>query len=319
MSGGVGIGIDIGGTKVLLVAVDRADTVLGEARVNSPDQVEGLLDVLLPAITDLVDAVGCEDFGFGLALPGLVGRDGLLTSAPNLGAAETALDVPATICDPIVAALADRGARAAAPENDATMAALAEARIGAARGRDDVLVVSIGTGIGGGLVAAGQLVRGAHGYAGEIGHMIVDAQGPRCTCGQTGCWEAIASGRALAEIARARATSGPLAKLAAAGTLRGEDVVEAARHDDATARAVIDEFAGNIALGLVNAIEILDPDVIVLGGGLITASDVVLGPTRRAFERRVRPAHRRSGEDLVPAELGSRAAAIGMALLARDA
>jgi glucokinase len=241
---------------------------------------------------------------------------GVLRSAPNLDARDVGFDLRAELAGPLVDLLGARAApRPVALGNDATAAAFGEVRLGAGRGFDDVFVVSIGTGIGAGYVAGGRLVRGARGFAGEIGHMVIDPDGPPCPCGRSGCWEQFASGLGLAWIAtRDGAVGGLIAEIAGDRAVRGEDVVEAVRRGDRHATAIIETYAAYLAIGLVNATEILDPEIIVLGGGIITASDVVLAPTRRAFERLSRPAQQRTGSDLVPATLGARAAAIGMGL-----
>ncbi|MGH9282337.1 MAG: ROK family protein, partial [Acidimicrobiales bacterium] len=178
------VGIDVGGTKCLGVALDGAGAVVAEHRVPTPDGPAELLVVLV----DLVEALE-PAAAVGVGLPGLVTIDGVLVLAPNLpGAAD--LDVQASL-------------RARWPEaairvdNDATCAGWAEARVGAARGCSDAILVTLGTGIGGGIVSAGRVLRGAHGFAGELGHMVVDPNGPPCPCGQRGCWERFASGRGL--------------------------------------------------------------------------------------------------------------------------
>jgi glucokinase len=148
--------------------------------------------------------------------------------------------------------------------------------------------------------------------------MTIDPDGPRCGCGRFGCWEQFASGSALARLACARSGEHRIVGLPTAHPVRGEDVIDAARRRDPAAIEVIEEFATNVAIGLVNATEILDPEVIVLGGGLVNASDVVLEPIRAAFVRLSRPAQERRGSDLVPATLGPQAAAIGVALLSLE-
>ncbi len=156
--------------------------------------------------------------------------------------------------------------------NDATCAALAEWRFGAGRGVDDMVMVTLGTGIGGGVVAGGRLIVGANGFAGEFGHMVVDPDGPPCPCGRRGCWERYASGSGLAQLARAAAVGGRLRRVVEvaggdAGMVRGEHVQAAAREGDPGAVAVVDEFARWVALGLVNLTNALDPARFVLGGG----------------------------------------------------
>ena len=209
-------------------------------------------------------------------------------------------------------------------DNDATCAAWAEHQLGAAKGADTALLVTLGTGIGGGLVVDGLLVRGANGFAGEVGHMVVDDGGIPCTCGRRGCWERYASGTALGQQARALVAEGGgtrLVELAGGDPagVTGEHVTTAAAEGDADAIAVLDGFADWFALGLANLIHAFDPSRCVIGGGLVGAGDVVFGPIRTALAdvRLVAPEHRPPVE-VVPATLGARAGAIGAALLARQ-
>jgi glucokinase len=312
----IGIGIDVGGTKILLVAVERDGRPLDEIRIDSPGDLGGLRKAIEPALVAMAGHLDpSASVALGLALPGLVDASGTLRSAPNLDAPDVGFDLKLELAEPLLGSFGHRAAALpVALENDATAAAFAEARLGAGKGHDDVLVVSIGTGIGAGLVVGGKVVRGAHGYAGEIGHAIVDRNGPLCSCGRHGCWEQVASGSALARLGEASAIAG----LPADRPVRGEDVVDAARRNDPAALAVLDEFAISVAIGLVNACEILDPSVIVLGGGLVTASDVVLEPIRHAFVQQARPAQAHLKRDLLAASLGPNAAAIGVALLALE-
>jgi glucokinase len=207
-------------------------------------------------------------------------------------------------------------------DNDATCAAVAEWVLGAASGTTDALVVTLGTGIGGGVVAEGRVLRGAEGFAGEVGHMVVDPSGPRCTCGKRGCWERFASGSGLARLAREAAHAGRLGSVVhLAGddpdAVRGEHVTEAARAGDPQAQAVLDELGWWIAVGLSNLALVLDPEVIVLGGGMIEALPLVLLSVRREFTATLEGAERRPEIRIVPAALGEQAGAVGAALVAR--
>jgi glucokinase len=205
--------------------------------------------------------------------------------------------------------------------NDATWAALSEWRVGAGTGCDDIVMVTLGTGIGGGLVTGGRLVLGAHGFTGEFGHMVVDPNGPPCVCGRRGCWERFASGSGLAQLARVAAVGGRLRRVVevAGGEpalVRGEHVQAAAREGDEGALAVVDEFARWVALGLVNLTNALDPAMFVLGGGLAEGADLYLEPIERWFEALLYSPQLRPHPDLAFAVLGERAGAIGAALAA---
>ena len=177
----VAIGLDLGGTKCLGLAVGDDGAVLAEHRVPTP--VEGgdaLLDAMATVAMDVAAAAGATPASVGVGAPGLVDVHGVLRVAPNLGRAAGLA---------IGAGLAQRLGVAVQVDNDVTCAAFGEWSVGAARGASDALLVALGTGIGGGLVVGGRLACGANGFAGEIGHMVVDPSGPPCPCGQRGCWE----------------------------------------------------------------------------------------------------------------------------------
>ncbi|MGD9797168.1 MAG: ROK family protein [Acidimicrobiia bacterium] len=316
------IGLDVGGTKILGLLVGADDEVLLEERVPTPPDGAGLLDTLaavarsvLASASPLVDGGRVGPVGaIGVGAPGLVDRTGRLRFAANLaGAVEL----------PIGPALADSSGLPVAVDNDATCALRGEHAMGAARGAVDAVLVTLGTGIGSGILLDGSIVRGANGFAGEAGHMVVDRGGVPCPCGRRGCWERYASGTGLGRFGRDAAEAGTSARLVAlAGgdplAVRGEHVTRAAREGDAAALAVVDELAEWVGVGLVNLTQLLDVSLVVIGGGLAESADVLLGPIRLAFERRqVAPAHR-PPVTIVAAELGERAGAIGAAHLARS-
>jgi glucokinase len=253
----------------------------------------------------------------GVGIPGLVDRDGQLRFAPNLlGANGT----------PVRASLQARlGDRAHVQvDNDVTCAAVGECTYGAGRGRSDVLFLTIGTGIGGTIVSDGRLLRGASNFSGEIGHVVVDPQGPPCGCGRRGCWERYASGSGLGRIARDAALAGQANRVRtlAGGdpdSVRGEHVVLAASEGDPEAQAILGEFAWWLALGLANLANILDPEMIVIGGGLVRAGDALLGPVRREFALQLEGGDLRPEIEILPAMLGERGGAIGAAVLGLQA
>ncbi len=309
------IGIDVGGTKALGVALDEDGRIVAERRRPTPrgaDSLPALVDVLVELAIELgeVDSLG-------IGVPGLVTRDGVLRAAPNLdGVADFEVG-------PL---LAERLGHPVSVDNDGTCAAVAEWQLGAAKGEDDVLLVTLGTGIGGGLIASGSVQRGLNGFAGEFGHMVVDPNGPRCPCGRRGCWERYASGSGLAMLAREAATGHRLhAVVDHAGgdpqNVRGEHVMAAAMDGDDEALEVIDEFGRWVALGLSNLTNALDPAVIVLGGGLAAGAELYLGPIVRWFRELLYQPHLRPVPRVEFAEWGPRAGAVGAALLpsVRDA
>jgi len=309
----VTVGIDLGGTKCLGVALSSEGEVLAEHRVPTPVGEDAVLDAIVAVADGLRQRVeGVVAVGVGA--PGLVDRSGVLRFAPNLsGVRDFALRD----------SLAQRLDLPVQVENDATSAAWAERQVGAARGLDDVVLVTLGTGIGGGIVAAGVLQRGAHGFAGEVGHMVVDPDGPECPCGQRGCWERYASGSGLGRLCRDAAVAGRAGHVVdlAGGdpeAVRGEHVTAAALDGDAEAIAVIDRFAWWVALGLANLANIFDPAVFVVGGGLVDMGDLLFTPLRASFDGLVLGAQYRPKVTIVQAALGDHAGAVGAGLLARE-
>ncbi|MFN2606279.1 MAG: ROK family protein [Acidimicrobiales bacterium] len=305
-------GIDVGGTKCLGVALD-GEAVVGESRVATPAGPRELVDALVELVAVLGRKAPVEAVGLGV--PGLVDRDGVLRVAPNLAAGEGLA---------VRAVLEERLGVPVVVENDATAAAWGECRRGAACGLADVVLVTLGTGIGGGLVAGGRVHRGANGFAGEIGHMVVDPDGPPCPCGQRGCWERYASGSGLGRLAREAATAGAAARvLALAGgdlaAVRGEHVTAAVAEGDAQATEILGRFGWWVALGLANLANVFDPEAFVLGGGLVRAADALFAPVRAAFPTLLQGTGRRPPVAILAAELGEEAGAVGAACLAADA
>ena len=303
------VGLDVGGTKVLGVAIDPRDpgTIVAEHRVPTPDGGAGLVDILV----GLAGALGASPRAVGVGIPGLVDRSGTLHMGPHL---RQLRDVP------LAQLLTDRLGVPATVDNDANCHAVGEQAAGAAAGAEESLVVSFGTGIGAGIVTGGRILRGAHGFAGEPGHMVVDPNGPPCPCGKRGCWERLASGTGLARLARDAAVAGRLdAVVARAGgdpeAVRGEHVTASARAGDGEAQTVLDALARWIALGLANLTNVLDPEVIVIGGGLVDAADLLLPEVRNQFATLVLGGEKRPVVPIVPAILGEHAGAIGAALL----
>ena len=308
------LGLDLGGTKVLGVALSEHGELVAECRRPTPRGEDALVDTLAAAAEELRDATSGtgEVTAVGVGAPGLVDRDGVLRAAPNL---------PGVDQLPLRAGLAARLGLPVRADNDATCAAWGEYQLGAAREKQHVVVATLGTGIGGGIIIDGRLYRGANGFAGEIGHMVVEPHGPLCPCGQRGCWERYASGSGLARLGREAAHAGRAPRvLDLAGddpeAVRGEHVTRAAIEGDAGARAVFDRFAWWLALGLANLANVFDPEMFVIGGGLVEAGDVLFEPARQAFTDLVEAADRRPDISIVPAELGERAGAMGAAALA---
>ncbi|HVA04030.1 MAG TPA: ROK family protein [Acidimicrobiales bacterium] len=330
MAGQVTIGIDMGGTKVLGLAVDDEGVVLSEVREPTPGrrsaggppgenepEAEGFELVIeaLASVTEQLQAKIADDIAsVGVGAPGLVDNTGVLRYAPNLPRG-TGLD--------IVGRLTSRlGGMRTVVDNDATCATVAEWAFGAATGVTDAVMVTLGTGIGGGVIAGGHVLRGASGFGGEIGHMVVDPTGPVCPCGKRGCWERFASGSGLGRLARDAAHAGRLDEVVGlaggdAESVRGEHVTMAAKAGDAGALAVLGELGWWLALGLSNLALVLDPAVMVFGGGLLDTVTLVLDKVQAAFDEFLEGHAYRPEVKIVPALLGERAGAIGAALVAR--
>lgn len=303
------IGVDIGGTKLLAVRVDPDGFVVPDPIQVSPKDGDSLVYEVAAAAYRLS---GGAPASIGIGIPGLVDGEGTIRFAPNLqGVAGIALGS-------ILAAQLP-GTRVWVG-NDATAACWGEYERGAGQGYDHMLMVTLGTGIGGGIVSNRTLIEGAHHFAGEFGHMVVDPNGPRCPCGKRGCWERFASGAGLGLLGREMAVAGQAPRLVElaghAEMVRGEHVTAAANDGDGPAQAIMARFAWWVALGLSNLATIFDPQVIVVGGGLVQAGEVLMGPTRQSFEQLLEASTVRPRIDVVAATMGPQAGAVGAALLA---
>lgn len=300
------IGIDIGGTKIFAVAEDSEGTRLADIRVESEHRdPETLVTKLEGAIVALQESVGATSAlaAIGIGIAGLVRNDGVFIRGPHLPGIEN-LD--------LTAALKQRDVSIPIYiDNDANVAAWAEHRRGAGRDHTEMVLITFGTGIGAGIILNGRIFNGRHGFAGEFGHVVIEQNGVLCECGRRGCWEQYASGNALGRLgteARANATESTLL----AETVRGEDVIAAARQGDVVALRVLDTYASYCAIGIADVANMLDNDVVVLGGGVMDASDLLLPRIHTAYEA----IPYRGNVKIVKAELGSAANAIGAADLA---
>ncbi|QCX27149.1 ROK family protein [Nocardioides jishulii] len=290
------VGIDVGGTKVLAGRVDAAGRVARVVRLPSggPSAPVELLEQTLTEALARVCA-GATPTGVGVAAAGLVDAVGEVVSfAPHL---------PWRDAD-VRTRLSARWGVPVALENDATCAVWAEVEHGALVGVSDALMVALGTGIGGGLVVGGHVVRGAGGMAGEFGHMQVVPDGRPCPCGLTGCWERYCSGSALAMAAGPRFGSGPA-------------ITDAARADDEGALAAFDEVGRWLGVGVANLVAAVDPSVVVIGGGVSAADDLLLVPAARALRTHLVAAADRRLPELVVAHHAENAGVVGAAVLAR--
>lgn len=309
-------GVDVGGTKILGVAADhRTGAILDAERIATPvGDSARLAEAIGAVVRALIDRRG-RPRAVGVGVPGLVDRSGILRYGPN---------VPGVIDLDAAGYLGDAFALDAVTSSDANNAALAELRWGAAQGVSDAVVITQGTGIGGAIIVNGAILRGANGFAGEPGHMLIERNGHRCACGQRGCWEAYASGAGLVNIARAVIDEGGGAALLARADgvvdhLRGEHIADAARCGDPDGLMVLERFADWVARGLANLINLLDPERVVLGGGLASIGDLFLDAVADGLGQYVLGGSIHPPVDLVTARCGPEAGAIGAVALAADA
>jgi len=309
------IGVDIGGTKVLGGVVDDSGNVLAQTRRDTPaHDVNRTRELIIEVINELRREHDVAAVGIGAAGWLDVSRSTVLY-APNLAwrneplreHLEAAVDLPLTL------------------ENDANAAAWAEFRYGAGHDADDSMVLfTIGTGIGGGIVLGGEILRGAHGIAAELGHTLAVPDGHPCGCGGRGCLEQYASGSALVRFARAGAKDEParatrLLELAAGDVngITGSVVTEAARQGDEVALAAFGEIGRWLGFGLADLVQIVDPQVLVVGGGVIAAGELLLAPARRSFVDTLAQRSRLPIGEIRAASLGNVAGVVGAADLAR--
>jgi glucokinase len=291
------IGVDVGGTKVAAAVVDADGRIVDRARRASASRdYQALLDTVVATV---LDAAGERTFqAVGLAIAGNVAADGSnvlfsphlpLSGEPLLAHLHDRLDCPVTI------------------DNDANAAAWAEYRFGPHAATDDLLLIALGTGLGAGLVLDGSLYRGANGFAGEAGHITVVRDGRVCPCGSRGCWERYASGTALLAAFLERGGNPELS---------GPDITAAALAGDETAREALLDVGGWFGHGLASLVAVLDPGVVVVGGGLSEAGDLLMAPALESFRSVLTGRGLRPEPRIVTATLGIDAGVIGAAALA---
>ena len=305
------VGIDLGGTNLRVGVVDTSGRIVAEHRTAAPHELDALVAAIREGLDQVRDA-GPAAIGIGAA--GMIDADGVVHYAPNLpmfleapvrALVQAAVDLPVVL------------------DNDANVAAWGEYCHGALRGHRHGLLVTLGTGVGGGIIADGRLLRGAHGFAAEVGHWQFDPAGPRCACGEIGHWEAMASGTALGRLgcerARAGVAPGVLARAGGdADQVTGVHVGDSAQAGEPDGVAIVRDIARDVALGLAGLANILDPEVIVVSGGLVEIGDALLVPLRQAFQGHLEGSAHRPAVPVVAGELGDAAGVVGAAALARD-
>ncbi|WP_031515505.1 ROK family glucokinase [Streptomyces sp. NRRL F-5123] len=310
------VGIDIGGTKVMAGVVDADGTILEQVRTETPDKSKSpkvVEDTIVELVLDLSERHDVHAVGIGAA--GWVDADrSRILFAPHLSWRD----------EPLRERLADRLLVPVMVDNDANAAAWAEWRFGAGRGEADLVMITLGTGIGGAILENGQVKRGRFGVAGEFGHMQVVPGGHRCPCGNRGCWEQYSSGNALVREARELAAAdSPVAYGitdrvgGAIGDITGPLITELARAGDPMCVELFQDIGQWLGVGIANLAAALDPSCFVIGGGVSAADDLLITPAREAFRRTLTGRGYRPEARIAKAELGPEAGMVGAADLAR--
>jgi len=307
------VAVDLGGSKIAVAIVSGDYRVL--AREKHPTLAEEGVDSVINRIISSVRRIVTSGnlalaqlYGISLAAAGVIdSQRGIVTLSPNL---------PGWRDIPLGSIIEERLGIKTRLLNDANAAALGEHHLGAGRGVDNFIYLTIGTGIGGAIIIDGKLYTGACGSAGEIGHMTIEVNGPRCDCGNVGCLEALASGRAIAREAKKRLSSGGRSSLteAVAGKIEditAKEIAAAAQQGDVLANDVIKHAATYLGVGMVNLVNIFNPEVIIVGGGVASMGDLLLGPVRQVVRERVFPVS--AAVRIVTAELGNDAGLLGAA------
>ena len=310
------IGIDVGGTKVLGGVVDEAGKVLTTARKNTPRQGgNALTQTIADVARELLEQHSVASVGVSAA--GFVSSDRkTMLATPNIAdwnGVDLDNQLTKLIGLPVVI------------ENDANAAAWGEAKFGAGKNQDHMMMLTVGTGIGGGIVVNGALYRGAFGIAAEFGHMRVVPEGHICGCGARGCFEQYASGNALLRHAREAINASPeiARNLLSRGDgtvagLTGQAITDAARDGDPVALAAFNTTGQWLGAGIASLAVLLDPACVVIGGGVIDAGEILLKPTRESLERNMPFAGKHPYPQIIAAQLGNEAGLVGVADLARS-
>ncbi|MEW1865343.1 ROK family glucokinase [Streptomyces sp. NBC_00669] len=311
---GLTIGVDIGGTKIAAGVVDEEGSILETVKVPTPSTSEGVIDAIVAAVRQVSTGHQIEAVGIGAA--GYVDdKRATVLFAPNINWRHEALKdkVEQRVGLPVVV------------ENDANAAAWGEYRFGAGQGHSDVICITLGTGLGGGIIIGNKLRRGRFGVAAEFGHVRVVPDGLLCGCGSQGCWEQYASGRALVRYAKQRANATPenAQVLLALGdgtpeSIEGRHISAAARQGDPVAIDSFRELARWAGAGLADLASLFDPSAFIVGGGVSDEGELVLDPIRKSFRRWLIGGEWRPHAQVLAAQLGGKAGLVGAADLARQ-
>ncbi len=308
-----GVGVDLGGTKIATALVDGEGRVLARTSclTEAQEGQEKVLERMYKTVEDVLGEAGIapgELAGIGIGSPGpLDSKTGLVLSAPNLGWTNV----------PVGDLFRERFQVPISVGNDANLAGLGEKWLGAGKNVDDLLYITVSTGVGGGIIIGGKVHTGAHDIAGEVGHIIVQKDGPQCNCGARGCLEAIASGTAIAREAKAglkRGESPLLAKLVGDGDPTSKDVGQAARKGDPFSTKLLQESFTYLGLGIASLLNVLDPQLVVIGGGVSNLDELLFDPVRKTVKETLGTSQL-ADVLIVKAELGADVGVLGAAML----
>ena len=313
------IGIDLGGTNIVATVVDDDYNIIGTSKTptNSPRSADEIFDDIADVCEEAVKAAGLtmEDIdSVGMGTPGTVNQDGIIEFANNLAFN----NVPART---MLAKRINKPEEKVFIENDANCAALGEAYAGCGNGAKDFVAVTLGTGVGSGVIIGGKIVNGVNYAGGECGHMVIVVDGEQCSCGRKGCWEAYASATALIRQTKKAMEEYPdslMHKLAKEeGKVSGRTAFDAMRLGDIAGIKVVDDYIKYVACGLINIVNALQPEIICIGGGICNEGETLMKPLRRFVQSERYSIHSKIQTKIVKAELGNDAGVIGAALLGK--
>ena len=313
------IGIDLGGTNIVASVVDDDYNIIGTSKTptNSPRSADEIFDDIADVCEEAVKAAGLtmEDIdSVGMGTPGTVNQDGIIEFANNLAFN----NVPART---MLAKRINKPEEKVFIENDANCAALGEAYAGCGNGAKDFVAVTLGTGVGSGVIIGGKIVNGVNYAGGECGHMVIVVDGEQCSCGRKGCWEAYASATALIRQTKKAMEEYPDSlthKLAnEEGKVSGRTAFDAMRLGDIAGIKVVDDYIKYVACGLINIVNALQPEIICIGGGICNEGETLMKPLRRFVQSERYSIHSKIQTKIVKAEFGNDAGVIGAALLGK--
>lgn len=313
------IGIDLGGTNIVASVVDDDYNIIGTSKTptNSPRSADEIFDDIADVCEEAVKTAGLtmEDIdSVGMGTPGTVNQDGVIEFANNIAFN----NVPART---MLAKRINKPEEKVFIENDANCAALGEAYAGCGNGAKDFVAVTLGTGVGSGVIIGGKIVNGVNYAGGECGHMVIVVDGEQCSCGRKGCWEAYASATALIRQTKKAMEEYPdslMHKLAKEeGKVSGRTAFDAMRLGDIAGIKVVDDYIKYVACGLINIVNALQPEIICIGGGICNEGETLMKPLRRFVQSERYSIHSKIQTKIVKAELGNDAGVIGAALLGK--